>query len=106
MSGENRPLSQIWKEAADDWVEKDAIARLREDTKSLRFAKHCQALGEIPVNRAEQTVKGSDYWYGEVLEDVDARTAANKAKVLMESIKMQHGEHMNEEANHRAEARL
>lgn len=103
---ENRPLSEIWKEAADDWVDKDAAARIREDTKSLRFAKRCQQMGDIPVNRAEQLVKADQDWYEEVLMDVNARTEANKAKVLMESIKMRHSEHMNEEANHRAEARL
>lgn len=106
MTGENRPLSEIWKEAADDWVDKDAAARLREETKSLRFSQRCQAQGDIPVNRAEQNVKASPDWYEEVLLDVSARTAANKARVLMESIKMRHSEHMNDEANHRAEARL
>lgn len=106
MVGENRPLSEIWKEAADDWVEKDAVARLREETKSLRFAQRCQGLGDIPVNRAEQTIKGSLEWYEEVMLDVSARTAANKAKVLAESIKMQFTEWNNDEANHRAESRL
>jgi hypothetical protein len=106
MTGENRPLSQIWKEAADDAGEKDAIARLWEETKSLQFARHCQALGEMPVNRAEQIVKASDYWLEEVTDGVLKRTVANKAKVLAESIKMQYSEHMNDEANHRAEARL
>jgi hypothetical protein len=102
----DRPLSEVYKEAGDDWVEKDAIARLREETKSLRFAQRCQTLGDIPVNRAEQTIKGSTDWYEEVIQDVGARTAANKAKVYMESVKMRHSEHMNDEANHRAESRL
>jgi hypothetical protein len=106
MTDDNRPLSQIWKEAADDWVDKDAAARMREETKTLRFAQKVMALGEIPVNRAEHTIKGSQEWMDSVKEDVDARTDANKAKVYMESVKMRHSEHMNEEANHRAEARL
>lgn len=100
------PLSQIWKEAADDWVDKDAAARLLEETKSLRFAQRCAMLGDIPVNRAEQAVKADRGWYEEVVKTVDSRTEANKAKVLMESIKMRHSEHMNDEANHRTEARL
>lgn len=106
MIGDNRPYSEIWTIAADDWVEKDAVARLREDTKSLRFARHCQAHGDVPVNRAEQIVKASSYWYDEVVEDVNARTAANKAQVRMKSIEMQRWEHMNAEANNRAGARL
>lgn len=106
MSGENRSLSQVWKEAADDWVDKDAAARFLEETKSLRFAQLCQSLGDIPVNRAEQTVKADPNWYKEVTKIVESRTEANKAKVLMESIKMRHSEYMNDEANHRTEARL
>ena len=102
----NAPLSEIWKEAADDWVDKDAAARMLEETKSLRFAQLCAMQGDIPVNRAEQTVKASRNWYDEVTTIVNSRTEANKAKVRMESIKMRHSEHMNDEANHRTEARL
>lgn len=103
---ENRPLSEIWKEAADDWVDKDGAARMLEETKSLRFAQKTAALGDIPVNRAEQTIKASRDWWDEVTNIVNSRTEANKAKVLAESIKMRHSEHMNEDANHRAESRL
>lgn len=106
MTGENRPLSEVYNEVASDWVEKDAIARLREETKSLRFAQRCQALGDIPVNRAEQTVKADRDWYEEVMLDVSARTDANKAKVLMETTKMRFQEWQSDEANHRAESRL
>jgi hypothetical protein len=102
----DKPISQEWKEAADDWVDKDAAARLLEETKSLRFAQECAALGEMPVNRAEQTVKANPQWMDEVTRIVQARTVANKAGVLKESIKMRHSEHMNDEANHRAESRL
>ena len=106
MPEDNRPLSEIYKEAGDDWVEKDAIARMREDTKSLRFAQRCQALGEMPVNRAEQTVKADPDWYKEVIEDVTSRTAANKSRVYLESVKMRSSEEMSENANHRAEMRI
>ena len=103
---ENRPLSEIWKEAADEWVDKDAAARMLEETKTLRFAQKTAALGDIPVNRAEQAVKASREWMNEVANIVNSRTEANRAKVLAESIKMRYSEHMNEEANHRAESRL
>ena len=103
---DNRPLSEIYKEAGDEWVDLDATARLREETKSLRFAQQVMSLGDIPVNRAEHTIKASRNWMDEVTKDVDARTAANKSRVYMESLKMRFGEWNSEEANHRAEARL
>lgn len=106
MTGDNRAISEIYKEAGDEWTDLDATARLLEETKSLRFAQLCQSLGDIPVNRAEQTVKADPNWYKEVLKIVEARTVANKARVYMESVKMRHSEHMSEEANSRTEARL
>jgi len=103
---DNRPLSQIYAEAGADWVEKDAVARLLEETKSLRFAQRCQQLGDIPVNRAEQIVKADPSWYDEVTKMVHARTDANKARVYMETVKMRHSEHISTEANYRTEAKL
>lgn len=106
MISNDPPLSEVWKEAADDWVDKDGAARMLEETKTLRFAQKTAALGDIPVNRAEQTVKASKDWWDEVVNIVNSRTEANKAKVYAESVKMRHSEHMNEDANHRAESRL
>lgn len=103
---ENRPLSEIYREAADEWVDLDAAARLREETKSLRFAQRCMALGEMAVNKAEQLTKASTSWHEEVLMDVEARTKANKARVYMESIKMRFQEWQSQEANARLEAKL
>ena len=103
---DNRPLSEIFKSAGDEWVDLDATARLREETKSLRFAQQVMSLGDIPVNRAEHTIKASRAWMDEVIKDVNSRTAANKARVYMESVKMRHSEWQSDEANHRVEARL
>jgi hypothetical protein len=103
---DNQPLSEIYKLAGDEWVDLDATARLLEETKSLRFAQKCAALGDIAVNKAEQTIKASRDWMDDVIKTVDARTVANKARVYMESVKMRHSEWQSEEANHRAEARL
>lgn len=107
MAGENRPLSEIFREAADEWVDLDAAARLREETKSLRFAQKCMALGDgLAVNKSEQMIKASKDWHEEVLADVESRTKANKAKVYMESIKMRFSEWQSQEANARLEAKL
>lgn len=106
MTGDNRPLSEIYREAADEWVDLDAAARLREETKSLRFSQKVMALGDIPVGRAEHTVKASKDWWDEVQLDIETKTKANKAKVYIESIKMRFQEWQSEEANNRIEARL
>lgn len=102
----NRPWSEIFKEAADDWVDKEAAAQLLEDTKSAIMAQKQATLGDIPVNKAEQIVKASKDWSNHLSQIVEARKEANRAKVNVEYIRMKFTEWNNEEANHRAEARL
>lgn len=103
---DNRPWSEIIYEANQDWVDKDAAARLLEETKSSVFAQRCAMLGDMPVNRAEQTIKASPDWYEYVKKVVDAKTEANRAKAKLEYHKIQKEEFFNAEANHRAESRL
>ncbi len=106
MEGENRPWSEIYWEAAQEWVDKEAAASLLEGSKSAVMAQEQAKLGDIPVNRAEQVVKSGSFWAGHVKKIVEARKEANLAKVKLEYIKMRHMEHQSEEANHRAGARL
>lgn len=102
----NRPWSEVYWEAGKEWSDKEAAAQLLEDTKSAMQAQWQTELGDIPVNRAEQTVKGSARWMEHVKKIVEARRVANLAKVKLEYIKMRHMEQQSEEANHRAGARL
>lgn len=106
MTGENRPWSEVFKEAADDWVDKEDAAHILEETKTLVMSQKQAMLGDIPVNRAEQTVKASKEWYDHVLKICEARRVANKAWVEVEWAKMKSNEWNNAEANHRVEARL
>ena len=106
MTGENRPWSDIWKEAAMDWVDKEAAAQLLEKTQSAIMAQKQAMLGDIPVNRAEQIVKASPDWYEHIKKVVEAKKVANAAWVDMEYYKMKYGEWNNEQANERTEARL
>lgn len=106
MAELNRPWSEALKEAWDDWVDKEDAAHMLEETKTLVMAQKQAMLGDIPVNRAEQTVKASQEWYLHVETIVKARRAANKAWGEVEYVKMKHNEWNNEEANHRAGARL
>jgi hypothetical protein len=59
---DNRPFSEQFASAGEDWAEKEAAASLLEDAKSSVMAQRQTALGDIPVNRAEQIVKASPDW--------------------------------------------
>ena len=107
MENENqRPWSEIWKEAADEWVDLEAAARLLEETKSAVLAQREAACGDIPVNRATQLVKSSLEWMDHLEKVVDAKTASNKSWVKVEFYKMKYNEWVSQQANERTMARL
>ncbi len=63
-------------------------------------------LNEKSVSRAEMLVLASDEWRDYTDKMVKARTAANKAKIQMDYLKMRFAEWNSADANHRHEARL
>jgi len=101
-----KPWSDIYEEAGIAWADAEAAAQLLENCRSAMFAEWCTEQGDIPVNRAEQTVKAQPRWkeYNEKM--VQARKDANKAKIRLESIKMRAMEEHAKQANYRAETRL
>jgi hypothetical protein len=107
---DNRPISEQYREAANNWVDADAAASLLEETKSAVFAERVSELIEknirLAVNRAEVLVKSSGEWKDHVTKMVEARRQANRYKVTMEYLRMRFSEQMSVEATHRAEARL
>lgn len=102
----DRPWSEVYGEAGRDWAEKEAAASLLEDAKSAVMAQRQAMLGDMPVNRAEQTVKASPDWMDYIEKTVAARKEANLAKVKMETVKMRYQEALNAEANLRLETRM
>lgn len=102
----NLPWSEQFRIVAKQWVDAEAAASLLEDTKSAVLAEKMQALGEMPVSKAEMLVKGSQEWRGELLSITTARQAANRLKVQMEYIRMKFMEWQSENATKRAEMRL
>ena len=105
MSNEH-PFSERFRLAAEDWVDKEYAASLLEETKSSVMAQKQTALGDIPVNRAEQIVKASADWRAYLDGIVAARREANKAKVIMEYEKLRFYENQSREANVRSEMKL
>lgn len=88
------------------WADLEAAASLLENCRSVFFAEWCVEAGDMPVNRAEQVVKAQPRWKKYNEQMVEARKAANVAKVRLESIKMRAMEQQARDANLRAEMRL
>lgn len=100
------PISEQYRIAAAKWVDREAAACLLEDLKSAVLAQRMAELGDIPVSRAETTVKASRNWHDHVTKIAEARKAANQAKVELEYLRMRFSEWQNSEANARMEAKL
>lgn len=102
----DQPLSEQFRIVAKKWVDLDAAANLLEETKSAVLAQKMAALGDMPVSRAEMTVKASADWHQHIEKIVEARKEANLAKLQLDYIRMKHSEWQSVNANHRHEARL
>jgi hypothetical protein len=102
----DQPLSEQFRIVAKRWVDLDAAANLLEETKSAVLAQKMAALGDMPVSRAEMTVKASPEWSEHITTIVHARKEANLAKLQLEYIRMKHMEWTSANANLRHEARL
>ncbi len=102
----DKPISEVYRLAAKSWVEKEAAASLLEETKSSVLSERMAALGDVPVSRAEMTVKASPEWREFVTKMVEARQEANLAKVRLEWVRMLFQEQQSAEASKRAEMRL
>ena len=106
MESEDRPISEEYRIIAKKWVDADAAANLREETKSAFFSQLMQSHHNIPVNRAEIAVKASQEWQEFVAEMVSARKEANLLKVQLEYIRMKFYEWQSYNATKRAEMKL
>jgi hypothetical protein len=102
----NHPWSEQFRVVAKQWVDAEAAASLLEDTKSAVLAEKMQALGDMPVSKAEMIVKASAEWRGELQAISLSRQVANRLKVQMEYIRMKFMEWQSENATKRAEMRL
>lgn len=99
-------ISEQWYEAADRHVALDAAATLLEEGKSAFLSQKMAALGDLPVSKAELTVKASPEWSDYIKKMCRAREQANLAKIEAEFLRMRFSEWMAKDANARTEARL
>ncbi|KPK13981.1 MAG: hypothetical protein AMJ56_00610 [Anaerolineae bacterium SG8_19] len=102
----NLPLSEQFRIVAKKWVDADSAASILEETKSAFLSKSMADLGDMPVSKAEMTVKASTPWTDYITEMVEARKKAALLKVQLEYIRMQFSEWQSHEATRRAEMKL
>ena len=100
------PLSEQFRIVAKKWVDADAAASILEETKSAFLSKKMADLGDMPVSRAELTVKASAEWTDYIREMTTARKTAATLKVQLEYIRMRFSEWQSHEATKRAEMKL
>lgn len=100
------PLSEQFRIIAKRWVDADSAASLMEESKSAVLSKRMADLGDMPVSKAEMTVKASDDWHTYIKEMVAAREKAARLKVQLEFIRMRFSEWQSHEATKRAEMKL
>ena len=104
--GDSRPMSELYRLAAEEWVDRDAAATILEELKTAFLSKRMAELGDMAVNKAERIIKSSAEWHDYITKMVNARKAASKAKVQVEFLRMKAWEAQSAEANARAERRM
>ena len=100
------PLSEQFRIVAKKWVDADAAANMLEESKSAFLSKSMADLGDMPVSKAEMSVKASQPWQDYISQMVDARKNASLLKVQLEYIRMRFSEWQSVEATRRAEMKL
>lgn len=99
-------LSEQFRIVAKKWVDADAAASILEESKSAFLSKKMADLGDMPVSRAELTVKASAEWTDYINKMTTARKNAATLKVQLEYIRMRFSEWQSHEATKRAEMKL
>ena len=100
------PISEQYRLVSKEWVDAEAAASMLEECKTPTMAQRMAELGDIPVNRAETTVKASPEWHEYIRSMVEARKRANLLKCKLEYVRMRFSEQQSHEATARSERRL
>ena len=77
-----------------------------EKSHTAIVAQWMTELGDIPVNKAERIVKSEPRYIDLITREVNARKAANLAKVRLKYAEMKHYENQSREASSRTELRM
>lgn len=88
------------------WADAEAAAALLEETRKTVLASEMAKQGDMPVSKAEMHALASDVYRKHVLSMVEARQAANKARVAYDGAKAMMELARSAEATRRAEITL
>lgn len=102
----DRPLSELYRLAAEEHADLDAAAAMLEEMKTATLSQWKLEYGDIADNKAEKLVKASEKWRAYIRDMIEARRKANRAKAQMEYWRIKHWERQSLEANARAERRM
>jgi len=104
---DNRPHSELVREAGENWADLESAAELLENSKSSILSEWMVELGaDMAISRAEATIKAQPRWKELLQQITEARRLANRARISYEYEKMRFSEWNNSEANRRMEAKL
>lgn len=110
MPEKERPISEEFRIAAKEWVEQDKAARLLDELKTVTLAQMKTNLmaerGDMPDAKAERLAKSSKEWEEYIRAMVDAKAAANLARVKMQWIELRFHEWQSADANARRERHM
>ena len=88
------------------WADAEAAAALLEETRKTVLASEMAKQGDMPVSKAEMHALASDVYRQHVASMVEARRAANKARVGYDGAKAMMELARSAEATRRAEIGL
>ena len=106
MPEADRPISEMYRVVAKQWVDADAAASLLEDTKQPIFSQLVLASTDTSIARAEHTARASLAYREHVEKINEARKRANLLKVQMRYLEMRFSEWQAGDANQRAERKM
>src|SRR5262245_37422605 len=110
LPANDRPISEQYREAAEQWADLDAAAHIMEELKTTTLeqmkTKLIKTNPGLAENKAERHVKASPEWEQYIRKMCDSRIAANKVKQELEYLKMRHREWIGKNADARQEMRL
>lgn len=110
IADHDKPISELYRLAATEYVQAERKAREFEEGKGIVLSeminKLCEVDEKLSQAKAERTAKGSADYKKYIRRMHDARTEANLRKVDVEVLRMQHGEFLMFSAAARDERRL
>lgn len=99
-------LTEQYRLASVDWIDKDAAARLLEEFKPVELARLKSLHPDFTDAKAERIVRASEGWANFIRKMIDARTDANRAKMRLKIQEMEYFQRQSADATARSERRM